>query len=100
MATSYYYYYYYHYHHEQVPAMYTLSLEKALWLAAHQSTHIKAVRTNDGEIAYFVLSRENSGRYERLSNRLIEMYEAALVGEKEARIQDYDHLVQAGGAIL
>lgn len=83
----------------EVPAMYREALVKADWFVSHKDTHIHPFRDTNGDIAYYVLKRHNAGKYKRISARLIEMFEAALRGEKDRRIKDYDHLKDVCQAI-
>ena len=78
----------------KVPAMYRAALEKADWLVSHADTHISAFRDVDGEVCFYVLSRNNSGKYKKITKKLLELFEKALRGEKDRRIEDYKELVQ------
>ena len=76
-----------------VPAIPAGTMKKALWYIEHQETHILEARDNDGEKMWYVLRRDNDSGYKKIEKRLIEMFEAAMQGEKDRRVKDLDHLL-------
>ena len=76
-----------------VPAIPKQMMEKALWYVQHQTTHIQVVKSEDGSFAYYFLAKDNRGKYPKLTTRLIDMYEAALNGNKDPRIKSHETLL-------
>jgi hypothetical protein len=75
-----------------VPAIPKGMMQKAVWYIEHQATHIYAVKLGDGQIAYYFLSKDNDGGWNKITKRLVEMYEAALAGKKDPRIKTLEDL--------
>lgn len=75
-----------------VPAVPKKMIEKSLWYVQHSETHVHAFKNDDGEINFYVLRKDNTTGYKKISPRLIEMYEAASEGTKDRRIKDLAHL--------
>ena len=76
----------------EVPAIPKRFLEKARWYIDNQATHVYAVR-HEGNPAFFVLSKSAANGATKITPRLQEMFNAAMCGEKDARIRDLDTLI-------
>jgi hypothetical protein len=76
----------------EVPAIPKPFLEKARWYIDNQNTHVYAFR-REGTPAFFVLSKSAANGATKITPRLQEMFNAAMCGEKDARIKDLDTLI-------
>ena len=74
------------------PAIPKRFLEKARWYIDNQATHVYAIR-HEGKPAFFVLSKSAANGATKITPRLQEMFNAAMCGEKDARIRDLDTLI-------
>ena len=74
-----------------VPAIPKGMMEKAMWYIEHQDTHVQAVKLEHGT-GYYVLAKNNDVQANKITKRLVEMYEAALDGKKDHRIKSLDEL--------
>ena len=82
-----------------VPVIPKEKMVKALWYVEHMSTHIQIKEAAPGMYVYYFLSKDNRGKFPKLTKRLIEMYEAALTGTKDARIKDINTLLDVCGSM-
>ena len=76
-------------------------IKKALWYVDHQETHIQVCKNDDedgGAFMYYVLRKDNETGHKKISQRLIDMYDAASEGKQDARIKDLDYLADVCGA--
>jgi hypothetical protein len=62
-------------------------VKKALWYIEHQDTHIH----KDGD-KYYILRRDNPGKYVKIHSKLLECYELARQGAKDRRVRTFDYL--------
>ena len=69
-------------------------IDKALWYVDHRETHVYIFNVVDGNGAkgYYFLRKDHATGYKKITNRLLEMYGAAMAGELDRRIQDAEHL--------
>lgn len=76
-----------------VPAIPKDMMKKALWYIENQTTHVHAARDAQAEVGFYFLRKahELTG-VTKITKKLVEMYECALEGERDRRIQDFDHL--------
>ena len=77
-----------------VPAIPKGMMAKALWYIENQTTHIHAKRMGDGEVGFYILIKNNSGKFKSITKKLVEMYEKALNGEPDDRLADVEHLCE------
>ena len=77
-----------------VPAIPKGMIEKALWYVDHRTTHVYIfdVLDGDGAKGYYFLRKDHKTGYNKITNRLLEMYGAAMAGELDHRIKDVEHL--------
>ena len=72
-----------------VPALPRGMLEKAKWYVEHEDTHIMKVydyehpdyTEDDPACKWFVLRKDNPGKYKKLTDQLVDTYEVSVHGE-------------------
>jgi hypothetical protein len=67
-----------------VPGIPRSTMEHALWYINHQGTH---VRFNEETGCYNILRKTNPGKFAKLSSKNMGIYDSALVGKMDARLQ-------------
>ena len=65
----------------------------------HRDTHVHAFKQDDGEYAFYVMRKDHETGLTKITKRLIEMYQAACRGDKDARIKDLEHLADVCGSL-
>ena len=75
-----------------VPAIPKGMLEKAKWYVEHQLKYIKPDKDNDGDTMFYVLAKDNPGKYTQITNQLLRCYNAAVRGEKDKAVKTLDYL--------
>ena len=77
-----------------VPAVPKGMIDKALWYVDHRETHVYIFDVVDGNGAkgYYFLRKDHATGYKKITNRLLEMYGAAMAGDWDRRLQDVEHL--------
>ena len=61
-------------------------MEKALWYVEHQATHVHIKDAGDRGYVYYFLSRDNRGDVKKLTKRMVQVYEDALEGKKDSKV--------------
>ena len=64
-----------------------------MWYIGHQETHVHAFKLESGVIGYYILSQNNKLNAKKITKTLIEKYEAACNGHKDARIKSLKELL-------
>ena len=76
-----------------VPAIPKGMMTKALWYIDHQATHVHASYDAKAEVGFYFLRKDHGlNGVTKITKKLVEMHEAALQGEWDRRVQDFDHL--------
>ncbi len=76
-----------------VPAVPKGVMKKALWYVDNQQTHVHAFKSELGVVSFYVLQKDNEFGAKKISERLMQMWEAAKEGKKDKRIKDLDSLL-------
>ena len=71
-----------------VPAVPKGVMKKALWYVNNQDTHVHAFKSELGVVSFYVLQKDNEFGAKKISERLMQMWEAAKEGKKDHRIKD------------